>query len=112
MVEQEYRLIGKIIREFRKKRQFTQDQLAERTGFSVSHIRNIESGNTKIGLDAVVKIANELDASTDILLQGSLKNKRKVLDYMLLSKFEKYGDRTIKALVEIAEIMDENLQNK
>jgi len=109
MVDKEYKMIGKVVKEVRRKKNITQEQLADRTELSISHIRNIESGNTKIGLDAVIKIANELDTSVDIILQGSLKNKRKVLDYVLVSKFADYDDRTVKALIEMAEVVKANM---
>jgi len=57
----------------------TQEKLAELTDFSVSHMSAIETGKTKLGLPAIVKVANALNLSVDELLCGSLMQGKPVL---------------------------------
>ena len=71
-----YHDIGKQIKIERIKQDLTQEQLAEMSNISVSHLSGIERGTTKLGLAAFFRIANALKASTDALLCYSLDNQQ------------------------------------
>ena len=68
MVEIDYSAIGLRIKIARIRARMTQETLAERTDFSITHISNIETGNTKLSLPAIINIANTLSVSVDQLL--------------------------------------------
>ena len=70
----DYNEIGKQIKIERIKKDITQEQLAEMSEISISHLSSIERGATKLGLRALVEIANSLNVSADILLSRSLTN--------------------------------------
>ena len=57
-----------IIRELRKERGMTQQQLAEKVGISNVSLSNYERGTQLPDLVTLSKIAIELEVSTDILL--------------------------------------------
>ncbi len=57
--------IGKRIRECRKKKRITQDQLAEKVGLTTNHYSALERGIYNIKLELLVCILNELDCSAD-----------------------------------------------
>ena len=57
-----------IIRELRKKKGLTQQQLAEKVGISNVSLSNYERGTQMPDLITLARIAVELDVSTDILL--------------------------------------------
>lgn len=67
-----YTALGKRIRIQRRAIKMTQEQLAEKTGVSISFIGHIERGTRKASLDTLVSIANALTISPAILLQDSL----------------------------------------
>ena len=67
-----YSALGKRIRTHRKNKHFTQEQLAERAGVSLSFIGHIERGSRKASLDTLVSISNALEISPAVLLQDSL----------------------------------------
>lgn len=67
----DYRSIGGQIRSARIAKNMTQEKMAELTELSISHVSHIESGVTKIGLPALVRVANVLDVSMDYLLQDN-----------------------------------------
>ena len=75
----DYLDIGKRVKALRKKLGITQEKLAELTDFSVSHMSAIENGNTKLGLPAIVRVANALNVSVDELLCGSLMRGKAVI---------------------------------
>ena len=68
LMEVDYESIGLRIKIARIKARMSQQVLAERTDFSVAHISNIETGNTKLSLPAIINIANTLSVSVDQLL--------------------------------------------
>ena len=68
LVEIDYSAIGLRIKIARIRARMTQETLAERTDFSITHISNIETGNTKLSLPAIINIANTLSVSVDQLL--------------------------------------------
>ena len=70
----EYYKIGQQIRKIRKVRQLSQEELAEQVGISTSHI---ETGNTKLSLPVLVKLASVLEVSTDDILCGTPERTRK-----------------------------------
>jgi len=64
-------LIGSHVRKFRKRAGFTQAILAELTGLSVQHIGNIEAGRRRARIDTLIKIADALGVTVDLLLLGN-----------------------------------------
>ena len=69
----DYNAIGLRIRLARVKLGLSQGRLAEKAKLSLSHVCNIETGNTKLSLPTIVKLANALDTSVDVLLCDNLK---------------------------------------
>lgn len=63
-----YYEIGQRIRKYRKASNLSQEQLAEKAGISVTHMSHIETGNTKLSLAVLVKIADILSVQTDAII--------------------------------------------
>ena len=70
-----YELLGRKIRQQRKKKKYTLEQLAEKLDVSTTFIGQIERAKGIPSLETLVKIANILEISTDSLLFGDLNNK-------------------------------------
>lgn len=66
-----YELIAKNIKYYRKSRNMTQAELAEKTEYSHEFIRRIEAPNSKknFSIDAVSNIANALDININLLFE-------------------------------------------
>lgn len=71
--------IGQRIRRYRKACGLSQETLARRAGISVTHMSHIETGNTKLSLPVLSKIAEELSVSVDALLTDTSKPDKAVL---------------------------------
>lgn len=69
-----YQNFGKRVRQQRILAQLTQEKLAEKADISISFLGHIERGTRKASLDTVVKLANALRVSPNILLQDSLES--------------------------------------
>ncbi len=70
-----YKLLGNQIRKYRKEKQYTLEQLAEKLDVSTTFIGQIERAKGIPSLETLVKIANVLEVSTDSLLFGDLNLK-------------------------------------
>lgn len=80
----DYYMIGQRIRKFRKAHSFSQEELAEKIGISTTHMSHIETGNTKLSLSVLVKIALALEVNTDdILFNQPAINKSALTDKIL-----------------------------
>lgn len=66
-----YQLIGRNIKHYRKEKELTQAQLAEKTGYSHEFIRRIEAPNSKknFSIDAVSNIAKALNIDIEVLFE-------------------------------------------
>ena len=64
----DYKALGAKIKEYRKKENITQEQLAEMADISLSHMSNIETASASVSLPALKLIANALDVTLDELL--------------------------------------------
>ena len=67
-MELDYNAIGKRIKIARIQSDMTQEKLAEAVDMSPTHLSNIERGNGKVSLAALVNIANVLSVTMDVLL--------------------------------------------
>ncbi len=71
-IELNYKLIGKRLRTIRKKRGYTQEQLAELADISSQHCSGIETGGAKVSLPALIRLCNALGATPDEILMDSV----------------------------------------
>lgn len=65
--------IGRRIRRLRKRRRWTQAELAERTDISTSFLGHIERGSRKLSVETLNRIALALNCSADALLGTGLE---------------------------------------
>ena len=63
-----YTEMGKRIRERRMEKGYTQDQLAERAGVSLSFMGHIERGTRKLSVETLIALCSVLNCSADELL--------------------------------------------
>ena len=70
-----YLELGQKIRIARKRKGYTQAEVAEILGYSVQHISHVENGVTKMSIEFVVSLANCLEVSLDELFSDSLNFK-------------------------------------
>lgn len=67
-MEIDYYQLGQRVRKYRRARDWSQEQLAEKVFISVPHMSHIETGNTKLSLQVFVDLARALEVSADDLL--------------------------------------------
>ena len=63
---------GCRLKEARKARGFTQEQLAAALNISTPHLGNIEIGKRGVSIDLLMEISNVLNVPIDFLVRGTL----------------------------------------
>lgn len=104
------------IRNLRKARKITQEEMAHRLGISVTAYRDFEKGGTSIVNGNVMKLANLLDTSTEELVLGYRPSQMegKVLEDV----HKEYGsrittlDKRISDLEKLVESLQETIASK
>lgn len=80
-----YYEIGQRVRNLRKARALSQEQLAEKVGISTTHMSHIETGSTKLSLPVLADLSVALDTSSDELLFGhSESSKTRAVEQLAL----------------------------
>lgn len=97
----DYRGIGIRIRNIRKARKMTQEQLAEAVGVGVTHISHIETGNSIPSLQVMVDIINALECSADELLCIEIDQAKHVTNSWLNELTKDCNNTEIKLISDI-----------
>ena len=98
----DYTKIGERVRDARLKKGLSQEKLAELTDMSSSHISHIENASSKIGLPAIVRVANALDVTVDSILQDNSEVSFNAYMDALSVIIRDSDDKTCSAIVDIA----------
>ena len=99
--ELDYVQIGQRIREARNAIGWPQSELAFRTGLNSAHVSHIETGQTKVALPTIVKIANALSVSLDELLCDNLVHTKHVYDKKIAAELNDCDNAELQAFLEI-----------
>lgn len=75
-----YIKIGKRVKEARKLREMTQEQLAEVCDISWSAISRLENGSSAVSLKTLMRVASALDIGIEFLLQDVIVKKNDLDD--------------------------------
>ncbi len=93
MQELDYGKMGMRIRQVRKAKGWSQSDLAEKCGVSMSFLGHIERGTRIMSIDTFVKICRALEAGADELLWGVANPSDAVLDMWNQPEKGKSGKR-------------------
>lgn len=105
--------IGKRILEIRIKRNYTQEQLAEKIGSVASYVSNIERNNKCPSLPLLRKIVKVLDTSFDYLLIDDFKtNKQLEIKHReMFIEIEKLDEKTQKEFFNLTSNIIKSFKN-
>lgn len=111
-MEINYKKIGMRIRTARKRKGYTQEFIAEKSGLSVSHTSNIETGSTKLSLPTLIRIANILSVSVDELLCDNVEHSHHVFQQEAQQILSDCDESEIRILIHILKCSKEALQQE
>ena len=101
MMNLDYTIIGKRIKETRLEKGWTQAMLAERSGIEPSNLSHIERAATKLSLPTLLRIANALSVTADELLYGNLLKSSHISNKQIDALLSDCTADELKALTEI-----------
>jgi HTH-type transcriptional regulator/antitoxin HipB len=67
--------LGENVRDARKERGWTQEELSDRTKLAVVQISRIERGKREIRLSTLIRLLDALEVAPDVLLRGLNKDR-------------------------------------
>lgn len=118
MKELDYGKMGMRIRQVRKIKGWSQEELAKSCGISMSFLGHIERGTRIMSLETFVSLCSALDVAADELLWGVAHPSEAVLDMWQPTKQEAAASRGkkdvdsysmyIRIMKSVAEIMNES----
>lgn len=108
--ELNYQAIGKRVKNARLRAQMTQEELAEKAGLSVTHMSNIETGNSKLSLPMAVSLANTLHVSVNEFLCDNVIHSKETFSHEVQLLLEDCDDFEIRILAELLKTTKDTLR--
>lgn len=96
----EYEKMGRLIRQAREEKEWSQQELAEKMGVDIDVVRGQEEGDGSLGVNEMMEYCTLLDISCDIAIyekdvEDALRMERLCRELLNLS--QKQFDRVVKA---------------
>lgn len=107
----DYKLIGGRIKERRKARGMTQEQLAEALSVTVGYVSQMERGVTKINLEMLAAIAQQVDSDIAFFVTGVSETHTVYLQDEVVEKYQKLNSANRQVVLEIMEILFQKQNN-
>ncbi|MCC0627807.1 MULTISPECIES: helix-turn-helix domain-containing protein [unclassified Clostridioides] len=101
--------LGERIRERRKEMGITIEQLAEKVDIGYNHLSNIERGKKIPSLLTFIKIVNELDTTSDIILKDYVKYAKPHLQNDIIEGLENLDTKGLKIVSDVLYALIKNL---
>ena len=101
-------LIGKRIKEQRKKNKLTQEQLSEKLGISKNHLSAIERGVYRVQIETLVMIINCLGCTADDLFCDVIDKGYIIKSSRLSEKIEKLSPEEQNRILAVVDTLVEN----
>lgn len=108
----DYDAIGMRIKIARIRAKFSQARLADISGLSLTHISNIETGNTKLSLPSIVSLANALNLSVDALLCDNIVQSTPIYVAEAQEVLSDCSRNEVRIMVDILKATKSALQKK
>lgn len=105
----DFSIIGKRIKETRKKKGLTQEQLVEKMGVSIAYLSKVETGKIHINLERLSQICSILNITEGEILNGVSNHSEKYLNHEFNILLRKCSAKQQKLIYKILQcILEEN----
>lgn len=104
----DYKLIGSRIKVARKRKDMTQEMLAERLDVSVGYVSQVERGITKISLDLLASMSDILECDIAELVCASSTASENYLSREITQNYDKLSNKERKLVDGIIKLILEN----
>lgn len=102
--------LGLRIREARKTKSITQEQLAEKIGVTSVYISEIERGNKMPSIPVLISIVEALDISADYLLRDNISSGKPYIYNEFTERLDKLTPKQRKAALDLLDVFIKNLK--
>ena len=109
-VQLNYADIGMRIKDERSRKNMSQERLAELADLSIAHTSHIETGNTKVSLPALVKIANALETSLNDLVCDSIIKSKDVFENEVIREVKNCDEFEIRIITDTIKALKTSLR--
>ena len=111
-MELNYVDIGLRIKNERLRQNISQERLAEMAELSTTHTSHIETGNTKVSLPSLMKIANALKVSMDELLCDSIIKEKDVFENDITREAKDCDEQEIRIIADTLKALKATLRKR
>lgn len=101
----DFSIIGKRLKEARKRKELTQDQLSEKMGVSIAYLSKVETGKIHINLERLSQICDFLDVTEGEILNGVSNNSEKYLHSEFYELLKKCSTKNQKLAYQILQVI-------
>ena len=101
----DYSVIGQRIRQARKQKKMTQEDLAEQIGVSIAFLSRIERGSSQINLKRLTQICNILGTTEGEILNGVSSSSTTYLDSEFSKILKECSSNQVKLIYDIAKVI-------
>ena len=103
---------GRILKDFRRKKRFTQEELAEKLGISLKYISRIENGYSGIKHSTLINYMNLLDITPNTIFDEFITNEKTREKMELSSQINSLSDNDFKLISSIIELLISRSKSK
>lgn len=106
--------LGQNIRELRRNKKMTIDELAEKSSLSGKYLQGVEVGNRNISIKKLNKISNALDIYPDRLLNirsNNLKNSEEKI-FAILEKLKKFEENKLDFILSMLDHLNNIIEDQ
>ena len=106
--------LGQNIRELRRNKKMTIDELAEKSSLSGKYLQGVEVGNRNISIKNLNKISNALDIYPDRLLNirfNNLKNSEEKI-FAILEKLKKFEENKLDFILSMLDHLNNIIEDQ
>ena len=94
-------IIGKRLKQARKSKKMTQEQLAEKMEVSIAYLSKVETGKVHINLERLSQICSILNITEGEILNGVSNNSNSYLHYEFNELLKKSSPKNLKIAYKI-----------
>ena len=99
------KIFGKVLRDFRVKAGFTQEQISEKLGISLKYISRIENGYNGIKTQTLIKYMNILGITPNTLYKEFITNTKIQKNIELSEKINSLSDEQKQFISSVIDLL-------
>lgn len=100
--------IGIVLREYRLKNNYTQEDVASITGLAPRYISQIERGLSNGSIDTLIKLCNAYDITPNHILAGLLTKPENCYSYNSIVNYNKLNEKNKFVVDSLIDILIKN----